>query len=138
MTVWPLPRSKARFRGLSRILLLAIAIALSCCAPPPDSQDYARSVLDRPLPADEASAAGECDFLNREIARQKAIETVFPSNDLLPETALAIKNATQINIVALELRAKQVGCTVSADTTKSATPNNLSSDGYGLSPPDGR
>src|ERR1700722_9857290 len=117
MTVWPLPRSKALFQGVSKILMLAIAIALSCCAPQPNSQDYARSILDRPLPADEASAAGECDFLNREIARQKAIEHALPNNDLLPKTALAIEKATQTNIAALELRAKRAACTSLGDAT---------------------
>jgi hypothetical protein len=138
MTVWPLPHNKAPFPGVSKILLVAIAIALSCCTHQPNSQDYARSILDRPLPADEKGVGGECDFLHREIARQKAIKTVLPSNDLLPETARAIEKATQTNIVALELRAERVGCTASVDTMKSATPDNLSSGGYGSPSPDGR
>ena len=125
MTVWPLPRNKAPFQGVSKILMLATAIALSCCAPQPNSQDYARSILDRPLPADEASAVRECDFLDREIARQKTIEKALPSNDLLPETALFIQKATQTNITALELRARRAGCTSSSDATEATTPGNL-------------
>jgi hypothetical protein len=91
--------------------LLTVVAALSSCAEQPRSDGYARSILDRPLPANESSVARECDFLDHEIARQKAIETALPSNDLLPETALAIQNATQTNIAALELRAKQAACT---------------------------
>jgi hypothetical protein len=99
---------------------------LSCCAQEPRDLGYARSILDRPLPADEASAAHECDFLDREIARQKAIETALPSNDLLPETALAIQKATQTNIAALELRAKQAACISPPDATEATTPESPS------------
>jgi hypothetical protein len=125
MTVWPLPNNRTPFQGFSRILLLAVVAALSGCAEQPRGDGYARSILDRPLPANEASVARECDFLDREIARQKAIETALPSNDLLPETALTIQKATQTNIAALALRANRAGCTLLSDTTKAIAPDSL-------------
>jgi hypothetical protein len=105
--------------------LLAVPAIMSCCAQQPRSDGYARSILDRPLPADEATAARECNFLNSEIARQKTMEKALPSNDLLPETALSIQKATQTNIAALELRARRAGCTSSSDATEATTPGHL-------------
>jgi hypothetical protein len=107
------------------LLLLAVLAIMNCCAQQPRSDGYAQSILDRPLPADEATAARECDFLNSEIARQKTIEKALPSNDLLPETALFIQKATQTNITALKLRAKRAGCTSLSDATEATTPGNL-------------
>lgn len=85
-------------------------IALISCAPAPDDRGYAKYILDRPPPANGANKTQECDFLLREITRQKAVAQALPANDLLPETALAIQKATQTNIDALKLRATQLSC----------------------------
>jgi hypothetical protein len=92
------------------VYFLAFAAICTGCALQPRDQGYARSILDRPLPTGETKVDQECDFLIREIIRQKTMAQALPSNDLLPETALAIQRATQTNIAALELRAKQVPC----------------------------
>jgi hypothetical protein len=88
---------------------VALFAILAGCAPP-DDQGYAHAVLDRPLPAAKDSTARECDFVNSEIARQKAMASAVPQKDLLPQTAAALQKATQTNIAALQTRATALGC----------------------------
>ncbi|HEY2007422.1 MAG TPA: hypothetical protein VGH23_00425 [Rhizomicrobium sp.] len=93
---------------------MLLAAAIQGCAQRPDGGGYARSILDRPLPAAKASALQECGFLISEIIRQENAARLVPPDQLLPETALAIRNATQTNIAALKLRAAQLACPASA------------------------
>ena len=94
--------------------LLLLAAALQGCAQQPDSEGYARAILDRPMPAAKASALQECAFLDSEIIRQENAARLVPPDQLLPETALAIQKATQTNIAALKLRATRLACPTSA------------------------
>jgi hypothetical protein len=103
-------RNKEIYGRGRAICLMAFVATLISCAPKPDDHGYAKYILERPAPEDEASASRECDFLFREIDRQKAIEEDSSSKDFLPETALAIQKATQINIAALKHRANQLAC----------------------------
>lgn len=100
--------------NLRNAALLLLAAAIQGCAQQPDSGGYAQSILDRPIPAAKASALQECGFLISEIIRQENAARLVPPDQLLPETALAIRNATQTNIAALKLRAAQLACPASA------------------------
>jgi hypothetical protein len=110
MTILPLPDNKPAAGGIRNALLFVLAVALGSCAPQPNDQGYAQSILDRPLPAARENALQECAFLDSEIGRQENAARLVPQDQLLPETALAIQKATQTNITALKLRASQLAC----------------------------
>ena len=113
MTSPPLSSNRPVAVSTRNAALLLLAVALQGCAQRPDSEGYARSILDRPLPAAKASALQECAFLDSEIIRQENAAQLVPPDQLLPETALAIQKATQTNIAALRLRAAQLACPTS-------------------------
>jgi hypothetical protein len=108
-----LPSNKPAAVSMRNVALLLLAVAIQGCAQQPDSEGYARSILDRPIPAAKASVLQECAFLVSEIARQENAAQLVPPDQLLPETALAIRKATQTNIAALKLRATQLACSPS-------------------------
>ena len=99
--------------GFRSVAFLVVTVTLGGCAQP-DGLGYARSILDRPLPAARESALRECAFLDTEITRQENAARLVPPEQLLPETALAIQKATQTNIAALKLRATRLNCPTSA------------------------
>jgi hypothetical protein len=116
ITIPLLPDNRAIAGDMCAAALFVLAMALGSCAQQPRDQDYARSILDRPLPSAREGALQECDFLASEIVRQENATRLVPQDQLLPETVLAIQKATQTNIAALKLRAKQLACPPSAST----------------------
>jgi hypothetical protein len=110
MTIRFLPNKRPIAADMRITTVFALATALGSCAQQPRDQDYARSVLDRPLPTAKESALQECAFLDSEIIRQQNAARFVPQDQLLPETALTIQKATQTNIAALKLRASQLAC----------------------------
>jgi hypothetical protein len=57
------------------------------------------------------------------MVRQKAIAQTTSGADMLPETALAIQNATQANIAALQSRASVVQCALTPNVPGSDLPH---------------
>jgi hypothetical protein len=105
---------------IGKAIVVAVSLILAACAQQNNAQSYGQAVLNRPLPANAAEFSTECSFLDSEIARQKAIALTASSPDLLPDTAVAIQNATRSNIAALQSRALIVQCATAAPSSTDA------------------
>jgi hypothetical protein len=90
--------------------LTAFAFALAACSLPNNGQQYTASILNRPIPDNDAGRARECNFLRAELARQQNIAQAAAGAELLPETAQEFEAATRTNIAALKSRAALVPC----------------------------
>ena len=98
-----------------------------------DTRSYRDLILDRPAPQDQTDQQRECTFLHSEIARQDAAAQVIPNNQLMPQTAQALRDATQANIAALKTRAAEISCQV--DAVSQPTPSTSNSSESAKMPP---
>jgi hypothetical protein len=112
-----LGRTYRRGKIPNRRIFILLSVLLAACTQQTDQKTYSQSVLDRPLPVDAEQVTRECAYLNTEILRQNNIAQSASLAGLLPDTAQAIQNATQNNIIALRSRASTLRCSHAQDTT---------------------
>ncbi|MGB7990996.1 MAG: hypothetical protein WCF44_16480 [Candidatus Methylophosphatis roskildensis] len=97
-----------RFDGRCCIALIA-ALCLSACASFWPRGNYARWVLDRPLPANEAQWREECTWIRDEIGRQHDFaneRATFAEG----REAVMIRVTLEEHLMVLESRAKAARC----------------------------
>lgn len=95
-----------------RLLLLFFITALSLmgCASNESRQNYASSVLNRPLPTTQEGKVQECNWIRSEIARQQSLAQYGASIATSPMMAMTYQAGARRNIAARELRASNVQC----------------------------
>lgn len=98
----------ARFLIRWGTALIAV-LCLSACASFWPRGNYARSVLDRPLPANEAQWREECAWIRSEIGRQYDVADRRATFAEGREAALNRATLEQ-NLIVLESRAKAARC----------------------------
>lgn len=102
------PGTDALAERIGPIALLA-ALCVSACAGTPPSGPYARTVLDRPLPANEAQQRQECEWIRNEMGWQHDVTT---QRSIFAEGRDAVLNRVtyERNLMVLEARAKAARC----------------------------
>lgn len=102
------PGADASARRIGLIALLA-ALCVSACTGMPPSGPYARTVLDRPLPANEAQQRQECDWIRNEMGWQHEVST---QRAIFADGRDAVLNRVtyERNLMVLEARAKAARC----------------------------
>jgi hypothetical protein len=102
------PGADALARRIGPVALLA-GLCVSACAGVPPSGPYARTVLDRPLPANEAQQRQECEWIRKEMGWQHEVTT---QRSIFAEGRDAVLNRVtyERNLMVLEARAKAARC----------------------------
>lgn len=102
-------RNQAARLHVSWIIALIAALCLSACASFWPRGNYARWVLDRPLPANEAQWREECTWIRDEIGRQHDFaneRATFAEG----REAVMIRVTLEEHLMVLESRAKAARC----------------------------
>jgi len=97
-------------KSMKRILAIAV-VALLGCATNQNTQSYADSVLNRPMPANDDQRIQECNWIRSEIARQQGLAGYGASIATSPQMAALYQAAAQRNVAALHSRAANIQCT---------------------------
>jgi hypothetical protein len=92
------------------LLFFTTVFALIGCASNESRQNYASSVLSRPIPTTLEGKVQECNWIRSEIARQQSLAQYGASMATSPMMAMAYQAAARRNIAALESRASNVQC----------------------------
>lgn len=105
------PDARGAVAPVARIGAIALLAAscVSACTGMPPSGPYARTVLDRPLPASEAQRREECAWIRNEMGWQQEVST---RRAIFAEGREALMNRVtyEQNLMVLEARAKAAGC----------------------------
>lgn len=90
-------------------IALLVALCVSACTGAPPSGPYARTVLDRPLPANEAQQRQECEWIRTEMGWQHDVST---QRAIFADGRDAVLNRVtyERNLMVLEARAKAARC----------------------------
>lgn len=90
-------------------IALLVAVCVSACTGAPPSGPYARTVLDRPLPANEAQQRQECEWIRTEMGWQ---HEVAAQRAIFADGRDAVLNRVtyERNVMVLEARAKAARC----------------------------
>jgi hypothetical protein len=90
-------------------IALVVAFCVSACTGMPPSGPYARTVLDRPLPANETQQRQECDWIRNEMGWQHDVST---QRAIFADGRDAVLNRVtyERNLMVLEARAKVARC----------------------------
>lgn len=92
------------------LLFFATILSLAGCASNQNRQNYASSVLSRPIPSDPNERVQECNWIRSEIARQQSLAQYGTSMATTPMMVMAYQAAARNNIAALESHASNVQC----------------------------
>lgn len=92
-------------------LIFAVSVfTLNGCATQNTHQNYADSVLKRPMPLTDEARKQECTWIRSEVARQQGLAGVGASIATSPLMAALYQAAARRNIAALESRAANIQC----------------------------
>jgi hypothetical protein len=113
--------------GHIKLTVILVIVILAGCSNQP-TQDYADSVLNRPMPTSDNQKMQECTWIRGEIARQQSIGAIAPMQASSPMMGMVFRAKAQQNVAALESRAANIQCNAAfSNAPATTTPTSFES-----------